>query len=283
MSAAPVLTMVAVVVAVVTVPRRRVGRRVHDAGRGVVGSIPWVDERLDRAGLAADSRTGLRVWGMAVAVGVGTGLLVGGSTGAVVGALVVAVGLPAWVVGRGDRRHAAVVAGLPELLELWARSLRGGADLHRALHDVADPASATAATLLPVIERIEAGARLGEALDGWVAELGHPDAAIVRAVLRLGDATGVATASALERAAATLRDRASMRAELAALTAQTRVSALVISLAPLGFLGVVGVADPDTARVLFTTGWGRLCLAAGLTLDGIGVVWMQRITTRVAA
>ena len=282
MNAGPVLVAWAVVVAVVVFP----GRPARRAGPGPRRLRPagalWLDERLRRADLSVDAGRGVAVWGAIAGVGAGAGLLVGGSAGMVVGALGASVAVPAWVVSRGDRRRRAVVGGLPELLELLARSLRGGADLHRAVHDVADPGSPTGATLVPVLDRIDTGARLGEALDRWVVDLDHPDAAVVRAVLRLGDATGAATAAALERAAATLHDRAAVRAELGALTTQTRVSALVISLAPLGFLVVVAVADPATAGVLFTTGWGRVCLVVGLALDTVGVLWMRRITAGVA-
>jgi len=136
-------------------------------------------------------------------------------------------------------------------------------------------------TLGSVLHRVAAGQRLGEALDRWVVDLGHRDASVVRAVIRLGDSTGGSMATALDRAAATIRERAALRSEVQALTSQSRTSAMVIALSPLGFLAVVAVADPKSSRVLFTTNFGRLSLVSGLLLDGLGLLWMSRLTAEV--
>ena len=238
-------------------------------------------EVLDRAGVDIEATRIPRLWSGAVGLAAVVGLALGGGTGVVGAVLLGVVGPPAWVATRGDRRRALVISSLPELLELVARGLRGGADLHTALSESAGAVPGAGHTLRPALDRVAAGARLGESLDRWVVDIGHPDAAIVRAVVRLGDTTGAAMATALDRAAGTLRERAALRAEIAALTSQTRASSMVVASAPLGFLLVIASTDPRSAEVLFATAWGRLCLVVGLSLDAVGIVWMRRLTARV--
>ncbi len=279
----PLLVGVGVVVAVAP-PRRRA--RAFERGEPGVARQPrravvHVAEVLDRAGIDVEVARVPGLWSAALGLAAVVGFALGGGTGVVGAVLLAVVGPPAWVATRGDRRRALVISSLPELLELAARGLRGGADLRTALSESAGAVPGAGQTLRPALDRVAAGARLGEALDRWVVDIDHPDAAIVRAVVRMGDTTGAAMATALDRAAGTLRERAALRAEIAALTSQTRASSMVVASAPLGFLLVITSTDPRSAEVLFTTGWGRLCLVVGLGLDAAGIFWMRRLTTGV--
>ncbi len=180
------------------------------------------------------------------------------------------------------RAHRRLIGELPEVLELIARSLRGGANLRGALADVTDQDTPAARSLRSVLLRVEAGDRLGDALDAWAARLDDPNADLARAVLRLGDATGAAVAGSLEQAATSLRDRAALAAEIQALSSQARLSAIVIGVAPLAFLALSAAVDPSSAAVLVTTRFGLACLVLGLGLDAIGVGWMRRLGLGVA-
>jgi len=231
-----------------------------------------------------EPRSAMRLWLTTGVLGVIVMMVVIGATGPVglaLGALAGVVLPVVMVAARGDRESRRIVAALPEMLELLARSLRGGADLHTALRDLADGPNEAGRTLESVLLRVEAGGRLGESFDRWVVDLGHRDASVVRAVIRLGDSTGGSMAPALDRAAATIRERSAIRSEVRALTSQSRASAIVIAVSPLGFLAVVSATDPRTAHVLFATSIGRACLAGGLLLDGLGLLWMSRLTAGV--
>jgi tight adherence protein B len=81
--------------------------------------------------------------------------------------------------------------------------------------------------------------------------------------------------------AATLRDRLAVAGEVRALSSQARMSAWVIGLAPLAFGGFTIATDPRNGQFLFHTPLGLALLAAGIVLDGLGWLWMQRLT-RVA-
>jgi len=187
-----------------------------------------------------------------------------------------------WLMMGSSRRRRRLIGALPELVDLIARGLRGGANLQLSMADAAASDGPASESLRAVLARVEAGERLGDGVDRWAAGLAHPDADMVRAVLRLGESTGGALAVSLERTAATLRERTALADEIKALTAQTRASSLVVALAPLGFLGVVVTVDRDSAAVLFTTPLGFACLVIGLLLDAAGIIWMSRIAAAVA-
>jgi len=111
----------------------------------------------------------------------------------------------------------------------------------------------------------------------------RPSQAVVltAAALIVADTLGGPQARALDRVAATLRARAVLDAEVAALAAQSKASALVIAAAPLFFAVVAGSLEPAYVGFLLGTPPGLLMLVAGLTLQGVGLAWMSRITASV--
>ena len=83
-------------------------------------------------------------------------------------------------------------------------------------------------------------------------------------------------ARAVDRVAATLRERRELRAEVRALATQARASAGVLAVAPLAFAALVSTIEPGVVGFLVTTPVGLACLAVGLGLDGLGALWMAR-------
>ena len=80
--------------------------------------------------------------------------------------------LDTWIGRRSyirARAHRRLVEDLPDVLEMIARSLRGGANLRGALADATEHDSPAAQSLRPVMSRVNAGDRLGEALDAWAS------------------------------------------------------------------------------------------------------------------
>ena len=184
---------------------------------------------------------------------------------------------------RRDRRaptaRAALVAALPDVLERVAGGLRAGAaPLRRWPRRPAAPTcpSALAADLALVVQRAEEGG-LAAALDRWAGERPLPAVAAVAAALEVAMGAGGPAAPALEGLAAGLRDRHDAAGEVAALSAQARLSAIVVGAAPLVSLALSLLVDPRVAPTLIGTAPGRACLLAGIALEGLAGLWMRRI------
>ncbi len=262
----------------VGVGRRRWWRRPVVAVVERVG--PRVEAALVRAELAGPGgvRRVLDVWWVFGAIVIVAGSLVGGVAGAVAGLVGAVAGPPLLVVARGDRHRRRVVAALPEFCDLVARSLRSGSSLRTAIAEAGAGVEPLTDSVAVLVARAEAGSGLEEALAVWSDTLAHPDAELVATVLALGRSSGAAVARPLEQAAGTLRERRELADEIAALTSQTRSSAVVVAVAPLAFAVLVSRTDARMAAVFTGTAVGRVCLVAGLVLDAAGVWWMRRLT-----
>jgi len=182
------------------------------------------------------------------------------------------------LIGR-RRREVVVVGALPDLLERVAGGLRAGSAPLVALAEAAagaDLPAALAADLARVVERVEEGG-FEAALSAWAEERPHPAVGAAAAALQVTATTGGPAAPALEGLAAGLRDRHDAVAEVAALSAQARLSAVVVGAAPLVSLLLSLLVDRRVAPTLIGTPSGRACLLIGLTLEALAALWMRRI------
>jgi tight adherence protein B len=180
---------------------------------------------------------------------------------------------------RRRHREAELAAALPELLERVAGELRAGAAPLAAMAGAADGPDlpeGLSADLARVIERAEEEG-VGVALSGWAAERPLPAVNAAAAALMVAVEAGGPAVPALDGLAAGLRDRHDVVQEVAALSAQARMSALVVGAAPVVSLGLSLVADPRVARTLAGTAPGRACLLAGTALEGLAALWIRRI------
>jgi tight adherence protein B len=177
------------------------------------------------------------------------------------------------------RQEAAISAALPDVLERVAGGLRAGAAPLGALIEAtagADLPDPLAADLRRVVERAgEVG--FAAALDRWAGERQLPSVAAAAAALGVAMCAGGPAASAIDGLAAGLRDRHDAAAEVAALSAQARLSAIVVGAAPFVSLALSLLVDPRVAPTLVGTAVGRVCLLAGVALEGAAALWMCQI------
>lgn len=174
---------------------------------------------------------------------------------------------------RRRRRARPVEAGdVAVWCEQLARSARAGETLSSAIRSTAVPA-ALEDDLAGVRLALDRGASLTEAVEVPVTS---PHLSLAFAVVRACAANGGPAAEPLDRAAATLRARAADRADRATQSAQARLSAVVMTLLPIGMLGLL-LATSASTRTAVGTPAGTLAVALGGSLNLIGWRWMRRI------
>ena len=107
------------------------------------------------------------------------------------------------------------------------------------------------------------------------------EVALAATALGLGGRAGGEVARALDRVAATLRERRELRAEVRALATQARASAGILIGAPRSGSPRSCPRSSRTWRASCSPPQpGVACLALGLALDGVGAAWMARIVDR---
>lgn len=168
---------------------------------------------------------------------------------------------------------------MPAALDRLATALRSGASLTQALDEVGAALDAPLGPEVAMLARAaERGRPLREVLDEWSAAHDDPGTRLAATALVLSTVVGSAPARAIDGVAATVRERLDLAAERRALAVQARTSALVLSVAPVGFAALLVLGDTAAAGFLLGTPAGWACLVGGVVLDAAGAWWMTHLS-----
>jgi tight adherence protein B len=255
----------------------------HGAGgllRRLGGRPPrWLAPALVAGGVEIEPAVAWALWWIGGSVVLVVVLVVGGPMPAALVAGATAVVPVLALRARRGQGPARVEAALPAALEAMARALRSGGSMRQAVEEAATATPGPLAAELRLVSAQAArGAPLVTALEGLGERQPLPGVRLAVAALCLGVETGGAQARAVDGVASTLRDRLGVVAEVRALSAQARLSAVIIGLAPVGFGAFAAATDPRTATFVFHTVPGLVLLGLGLALDALGWLWMRRLS-----
>jgi len=195
-----------------------------------------------------------------------------------VGAAVGVLAVIAVVEFLAQRRSRAFDAQLPDVLKLLASSLRAGFSLVQGLdavtRQVKEPMHAELARSLA---EIRLGAAPEDALGAVPERTGSRDFGWAVIAIRIQREVGGNLSEILDTVATTMIERERLRREVRTLTAEGRISALILGLLPF-FLGIyLFIVDRSYLSLLFTTFPGEIALLVGLMLEVLGVWWMIKL------
>jgi tight adherence protein B len=188
--------------------------------------------------------------------------------------------LPAlYLRNRRGHRLRQFDAGLPRAMELIANSMKAGQSVSQSLAAVTDNAGPPVSDEFSLARReIELGASVESALNNMVKRIGSNDLRLMVMVITIQRSVGGDLPAILVTLADTMRQREEMRAEVMAATAQSRATALIITLLPIvaALLLYFVVRDYFRPMLVNPLGWVMLAFAAFLLL--IGNLIIRRLT-----
>jgi len=80
-----------------------------------------------------------------------------------------------------------------------------------------------------------------------------------------------------EATANTLRERAKLQRQIKTLTAESRLSAIILIILPFGIAGMIGIVNPGYLKPIYQTSLGLVMLGIAFVLLIVGVLWMRKI------
>ena len=180
---------------------------------------------------------------------------------------------------RRGHRLGLFEAGLPRAMELMANSMKAGQSISQSLRSVVENAGPPVSEEFGLARReIELGASIESALVNMVKRIGSSDLRLMVMVITIQHSVGGDLPAILITLADTMKQRAEMRAEVLASTAQSRASALIITLLPI----VAGVGlyflVPNYFRPMFLSPIGWLILIVAAFMLAVGNVIIRRLT-----
>ncbi len=168
---------------------------------------------------------------------------------------------------------------LPDTLGLWINGLRSGYSVMQAMEAISkDAPEPTASEFQRVVQEVQLGIEMQDALDHLLARMDSEDLDLVLTAVNIQREVGGNLAGILEVIQNTIRERIKLKGEIRVMTTQGRYTGYLISLMPIGLAIFLSIIRPGFMEPLFTN---RLCgwplVGIGLALIGIGTAIIQKI------
>ncbi len=263
--------------------------RAHDLSptgwvHSLLSALPGI-ERLDRLRRRADVTTplGVLVGACLAPAGASAALAFAGTLGMpalLVIATIGAVATPAYLSRRAAARRTQFQRQLPDALDMMARSLRAGHAFLAGMKIVAEEFPAPiGAEFRIVVEEVAFGVSVSEALQRLTVRVDLPALNFFVTSVLIQRESGGNLAEILNTISRMTRKRFELAAKVRAVSAEGRLSAVILFALPFALGALLLIINPDYVLLLFHDPIGRAMVTVGGVLMLIGGVVTKRMVT----
>lgn len=187
---------------------------------------------------------------------------------------------PRWYVKKKQKERVAKFNdGLPDMISTIVGSLRAGFSFQQALKAVVEEAgSPIKEEMDSVIKEMQYGASLEDSLNDLKERMPSEDLDLMIQAILIQRQVGGNLATVLDRIVQTIRERTKIHRQISSLTAQGRLSGIVIGLLPIILAFVIYLIEPEYIGTLFSHPIGIALTAAGFISGIIGFFLIRKIT-----
>ena len=175
-------------------------------------------------------------------------------------------------------RIQRVSTQLGDVLMTLGNGLRAGHSLLQALDAAAtqspEPLGLEVRRLL---REIGAGIPVEEALDRLVTRCANADLELMVTAIRVQREVGGNLAEILDKISATIRARVTVKNHLRVITAQSRLSGIVVAVLPVAVFGLTTLIAPEVEHTLTGDPLGRVVAALAVLLECLGILAIRKV------
>ena len=185
---------------------------------------------------------------------------------------------PAVLSSAATRRLSQIQTQLPDTLMIIAGAMRAGHSFLQALDTAAQEIDEPAASEFgQVLSEVRLGRNIDDGLDALVERVSSTDLEWTVTAIKIQRQVGGNLAEVLETVANTIRERETLRRQVKVLSAEGRLSMVVLFVLPIVIAIYLMFVNPEYLKLLTTTRVGVITLTSACVLLVVGFVWMRRI------
>ena len=183
-----------------------------------------------------------------------------------------------WLYWKRGARLKRFASQLPDAMELVARALRAGHSLAAGMHVVAEEMpEPISKEFRRVYDEQNLGVSLEDALNHMCDRVPNLDLRFFVTSVAIQRQTGGDLAEILDRIGHVIRERFKILGQVKALTAEGRLSGVVLIALPIGLFLLMLFMKPDYIRLLWTEEMGRKMSIGAIVLMLIGAYAIKKI------
>jgi tight adherence protein B len=187
--------------------------------------------------------------------------------------------LPWWrVASRRSSRIERIERQFPEALDLMGRAMRAGHAFPSAVKMVADEMSEPLGRDFRILfDEMNYGVPTNEALVNMAERVPLPDVSYFVVAVMIQRESGGNLAELLDKIAHIVRERLKLLGEVRTLSAEGKLSAIILTALPFCVALVVNLVNPKFMDVLWTDPAGLRMVGVALFMMLVGILWMRSI------
>jgi len=198
----------------------------------------------------------------------------------VVGVLIGAVIPWAIMKSKQTQREKALSTQIPDALDMLCSALRSGFSIARGLELVKTQMHPPISEEFGrVLDEVQFGISLSDALDGIIMRTRNYDLELVVAAVQTQLELGGNLAEILENISDMVRERVKLSGEIAAATAEGKLSMGILMGMPFAIAFLISIVSPSYLVPLFHTQMGWMLLGTGLVLMSMGGLILKKLIT----
>jgi tight adherence protein B len=251
-----------------------------DRGMNRLNFTPYTELELENAGVNAPPASVVALSLVAAAVAlVLVFVLTHGFAFAVFAMLLPPLAIKFWIRSKAEKRKQQFTEQMAEMTTMLSSALKGGLNVSSALAEVAAEIEAPMGEeLTRVVNETRLGRDVVVALKDSAQRVDNQDLVWLADAIAIQRESGGRLSEILERVNETIADRQELRAKIVALSAEGRMSAIVLMALPVVASGMFAFVNPTFLAPLWTTGAGRLVFIGAVTLWILGGLWLRQMT-----
>ncbi|QZY55403.1 type II secretion system F family protein [Crassaminicella profunda] len=169
--------------------------------------------------------------------------------------------------------------GLPDMITIIVGSLRAGFSFPQSLKSVVEESdSPIKEEITLLLKEMQYGGNIEEALYHFQERMPSGDLELMIQAILIQRQVGGNLATVLEIIVQTIRDRNMIQRQVMTLTAQGRMSGMIIGLLPILLSFAIYFINPKYITILFTQRIGLIMVGMGIFSAIIGFILVQKIT-----
>lgn len=176
------------------------------------------------------------------------------------------------------RREEKLTEQLPDLLMMFARSLRAGHSMASAIELVGQEMSNPAGELFKTAyEQQKLGMRITDTLSSMTDRIESLDLRFFVTTVSINNEIGGNLAEILDKLAETIRERLKVRRQVQVYTAQGRLSGYVLSALPIIMFITFNIMNPEYEQLLIKEKTGNYLLIIAAVMQILGYLVIRKI------
>lgn len=183
-----------------------------------------------------------------------------------------------FIKGAKARRLKKFNEQLSDALSIMTNSLRAGLSFLQTMDslqkEMAPPMSSEFGRAL---REMRLGTTTEEALSSMAERIKSEDLGLIVTVVNIQRQVGGNLAEILDNISMTINERVRIRGELKTLTAQGRISGIIVALLPVFLAGLISLLNPSYIAVLFSHPLGLVLIGSAVISELIGIFAIKRI------